>query len=60
MSIAEMQQYVAENINLVEDSTKLEQIVELIEREKKTSISVDELWAEITTKYDGVMKRLAQ
>ncbi len=60
MSVAEMQRYIAENVVKIENPEKLEQLVQLIKEDAKPSVTVEMLWAEITTKYGDVMKRLAQ
>jgi hypothetical protein len=60
MSISDMKRYIAENVEKVQDPSKLEQMMEMIRAEKKKEISAKEIWAEIVSKHDGLMKRLAQ
>lgn len=61
MSITDMKRFIAQHIDEVQDQAKLEQIVHIIEDEQKSrGISAAEIWAEIKTKHDGLMKRLAQ
>ena len=57
-----MKRYIAENIEKVQDLSKLEKMVEMIvsEQKEKQGTTAEEIWAEIKSKHDGLMKRLAQ
>lgn len=54
-----MQQFVAKNVQRVDDVMKLEKMVHLIEEEAKPEVTTEDIWNEILTRHDGLMKRLA-
>jgi len=58
MSISDMKRYIAEKLETENDTSKLDKIIHLLEEPKK--LSVEEIFEEMTSKYDGLMKRLAQ
>jgi hypothetical protein len=57
MSVAEMKEVISTKLKTENDEKKLDKIVHILEGPKP---SVEEIFEEMTSKYDGLMKRLAQ
>ncbi len=57
MSVAEMKEVITKKLTTENDAQKLGKIVQLLEEPKLT---VGEIFEEMTSKYDGLMRRLAQ
>ena len=60
MSVAEMKRYIAEHWEQVEDATKLEQIVHIIEEGAKPVINMKDFFEDAVVRYGDVLQKLAQ
>jgi DNA-binding transcriptional ArsR family regulator len=58
--IADIAQFVSELVNSDTNEQKSEFSQKQITSERKQAITAEEIWAEIKSKHDGLMKRLAQ
>jgi len=60
MSVAEMKRFIAENVERVDDPSKLEQIVHMIEQEPKPQISMKDFFENAVIRYGDVLQKLAE
>jgi hypothetical protein len=60
MSISDMKRFIAQHIEEVQDKSKLEQIVHIIEAETKTEVNMKQFFESAVSRYGDVLKKLAE
>lgn len=60
MSISDMKRYIAENVEKVQDPSKLQKMVEIINAEKKSEMSMKDFFEDAVSRYGDVLKKLAE